>query len=52
MATMSGFRLFTVYRRLLLSGGALVHDSARSLMVVFIAYAPPSELMKIPRVHA
>ena len=36
------------YRRLLLSGGALVCDSARSLKVVFIACAPPvRELMKI-----
>src|ERR1700722_440993 len=42
------FSAFAVYRRLLLSGGAPMRDSARSLMVVFIACAPPvRELMGI-----
>jgi hypothetical protein len=47
VATMSvNFRFG--YRRLQLSGGALVCDSARSFKLVFIAGAPPvRELMKI-----
>src|ERR1700675_2019793 len=46
------FRLFTVYRRLLLGGGALVRDSARSLVWLLIACAPPvRELMENIRAY-
>jgi len=49
MATMSGISGFLPFTGDYCSAeGALVHDSARSLMVVFIAYAPPvRELMEI-----